>query len=691
MTPTRMTYPPARTDDVVDELHGVAIADPYRWLEDTDAPDTQAWVKAQNELTQGWLSEASERGRITDRLRRLTDHPRAGAPWRRGHRWFQMRNTGLQNQDVLWTMPAADAEGEVLLDPNLLSAGGTVALTALSVTDDGALLAYATSSAGSDWMTWQVRDTETGQELGDLVRWSKFSGAAWAPDNSGFYYAGYDEPDEEAAYEGINLNQKLYFHRLGQPQDADQVVYERPDQPEWGFSPEVSGDGRFVMINVWWGTQPNNRLYVIDLTKDSDTVVPLLDEADASYLFVESQGSTLLLHTDLDAPRGRIIAVDVEHPERDAWQEVVAEDTDTLERASVVGERLLCVYLHHAANQLRLYTLAGEPDGAIDLPGVGAVETVTGRREDRSCCFTFTTFTEPTVVFRHDLDTGSTDVLHRADLGGQVRLVTEQHFVVSNDGEKVPVFVIHRADVAPDGSSAAWLYGYGGFEIPITPTCKNEWLVWAEMGGVLAVANLRGGGEYGQQWYDAGRLEHKQQVFDDAIAVAEWLVDAGWAGAGRVAIHGRSNGGLLAGACLTQRPELFGAAVPEVGVLDMLRFHRFTIGWGWVSDFGSADDATQFRTLLAYSPLHRIQPGTAYPPTLVTTGDHDDRVVPGHSFKFTAALQAAQAGDAPVLIRVETDAGHGVGKPTDKLVAERADVVAFLVRALELNPKPLPR
>ena len=687
MNDARLSYPAARRDDVVDDLHGVAIADPYRWLEDADAPETREWIAAQNELTQAWLADDDEREAIRERLRQLVDHPRAGAPWRRGDRWFQMRNTGLQNQDVLWTMPAADAQGEVLLDPNLLSRDGTVALTGLAVSEDGALVAYATSNAGSDWMTWQVRDTDTGQELGDLVRWSKFSSAAWAPDNSGFWYARYDEPSEEAAYDGVNLNHTLYFHRLGRPQADDVQVYARPDQPEWGFDPEITTDGRFLVINVWWGTQPNNRLYVIDLENDPDTVVPLLDDFDAGYTFVGNVGSVLYLRTDLDAPLGRIIAVDVEQPQREAWQEIVAEDTDTLERARLIGGRILGVYLHHAAHRLRLFTLDGQPDGEIPLDAAGAVDAITGRPDDRTCCFTFTTFTEPTVVFRHDLDSGVTDVLHRADIGSQARLVTEQHFVVSTDGEKVPVFVVHREDVGADGTGAAWLYGYGGFQIPLTPMCRKDWLVWAEMGGVVAVANLRGGGEYGQQWHDAGRLANKQQVFDDAMAVTQWLVDEGWAAERRVAINGGSNGGLLVGACLTQRPDLFGAAVPEVGVLDMLRFHRFTIGWGWASDYGTADDPEQFRWLLAYSPLHRIQPGTAYPPTLVTTGDHDDRVVPGHSFKFAAALQAAQGGDAPVLIRVETDAGHGAGKPTDKIVAERSDVVAFLARALRLGDR----
>ena len=682
---TSLSYPAARLADVVDDYHGTTVADPYRWLEDADAPETRTWIEAQNHLTQQWLGEVEQRAGIRERLRDLTDHPRAGAPWQRGGRWFQLRNTGLQNQDVLWTMPAPDAEGEVLLDPNLLSNDGTVALTGLSVTQDGTLLAYATSEAGSDWMTWQVRDVATGQEVGEAVRWSKFSGAAWAPDNSGFFYAAYDEPAPDAAYDGVNRNQRLFFHRLGSPQSDDRLVYERPDEPEWGFSPEVSDDGRYLIIDVWQGTEPNNRVYLIDLEEDPTEVRPLLDDFDAGYAFAGNDGPVLYFQTDLDAPLRRIIAVDVRAPQRDRWREVVAQSTDTLERTRLIGGQLLGVYLHHATHRLRWFTTGGTPDGEIPLPGLGAVDAITGRRDDRSCCFTFSTFTRPTEVYRYDIDAAQVSLLHRADNGVDAeQLVTEQHFVDSTDGQQVPVFLVRRADATADGTRPVWLYGYGGFQIPITPICKREWLVWLELGGTVAVANLRGGGEYGQQWHDAGRLANKQQVFDDAMAVAQWLQESGWAGPGRVAIHGGSNGGLLAGACLTQRPELFGAVVSEVGVLDMLRFHKFTIGWGWTSDYGNPDDPDQFAWLAAYSPLHRITKGTVYPPTLITTGDHDDRVVPAHSFKFAAALQAAQGGDAPILIRVETDAGHGMGKPTEKVVAERADVVCFLARTLGL-------
>ena len=686
-------YPTARSAEVVDDYHGTKVSDPYRWLEEADAAETREWIVAQNALTDSWLAEVGNREAIRTRLAELTDHPRAGAPWHRGGRWFVLRNTGLQDQDVLWTMDAADAQGSVLLDPNTLSDDGTVALTGVAVSDDGTLLAYATSASGSDWMTWRVRDVERGEDLPDVVEWSKFSTAAWAPDNSGFWYAGYDAPAAEHAYEQVNRDQRLHFHRLGDDAD-DAVVYERPDEPEWGFDPHVTHDGRYLILHVWHGTQPTNRAYYLDLQRPDQGVVKLLDAADAAYDFVGSDGSVLLFRTDLDAPRSRVIAVDIEQPERAHWREVIAEGDDALERMHYIGGRLLGVYLHHAHHRLQWFDRDGRPLDEIGLPTVGAVDEITGRQDDRSWCFSFQTFTEPLRTFCYDLDTATTTPLHDAGLD-LAELVTEQLFV-EHDGVRTPVFLVHRPDVTPDGARPVWLYGYGGFNVPITPICKKEWLVWAELGGVLAVATLRGGGEYGQGWHDDGRLANKQHVFDDAIAVGEWLSrgDAGngrsWTRPDRLAIHGRSNGGLLAGACLTQRPDLWGAAVPEVGVLDMLRFHRFTIGWGWASDYGTADDAEQFAWLHAYSPLHNLRPGTTYPATLITTGDHDDRVVPGHSFKFAAAMQAAQGGEAPVLLRVELSAGHGVGKPTSLLVAERADVVAFLVRALGVEAGPVP-
>jgi prolyl oligopeptidase len=678
-----MRYPDTPTSDQVDDYHGTKVPDPYRWLEDTDSEATRGWIEAQNALTRAWLEQVPTRDAIRRRLTELWDHPRAGAPWHRKQRWFQLRNTGLQNQDVLWTMDAPDAEGRVLLDPNTLSEDGTVALTGAAVSDDGRLLAYATSGAGSDWMTWRVREVDTGRDRDDEIRWSKFSGAAWTADGSGFYYAHYDPPPPGAEYEQRNLDQKLSYHRLGTDQADDELVYARPDEPEWGFSPSVTDDGRYLVVHVWQGTDPRNRVYLADL-EGRGPVTPLIDEFDAAYDLIGSEGDMLLFRTDLDAPLGRIIAVDVTSPERSSWREVVPQGEDRLERARLVGGRIVAAYLHHASHRIRLFTLDGAAAGEVALPGYGSVDAISGRPEDHAFHFTFTTFTAPTAVFRHDIPAAETALVRPpgVDIDAS-RLRTEQVFVTSRDGTRVPMFLVHRADVTPDGRRPTLLYGYGGFDIALTPGFAVSRHVWVERGGVLAIANLRGGGEYGKEWHDAGRLANKQNVFDDAIACAEWLAGAGgWTRPDHLAIQGGSNGGLLVGACMTQRPDLFGACVPEVGVMDMLRFHRFTIGWGWTSDYGCADDPEQFAWLHAYSPLHNLRTGTAYPATLVTTGDHDDRVVPGHSFKFAAALQAAQGGDAPALIRIETQAGHGAGKPTGKLIEERTDVLSFLERAL---------
>ena len=681
-----MRYPPTRTVDQVDDYHGRFVADPYRWLEDTDSDETRAWINAQNEVTGSWLSAVPERDRLRQRLEELWDRPRSGTPWRRGDRWFQLRNTGLQNQDVLWTMDAPDHHGRVLLDPNTLSDDGTVALSGTAVSHDGRLLAYATSRAGSDWLTWRIRVVATGQDLPDVVDWSKFSPAAWTHDGAGFYYARYDEPSAGEAFDETNRNQRLHYHRLGDAQADDRCVHERPDRPDWGFSPQVTDDGRWLVVTVWEGTDPRNRVYVGDLSAGGE-LVPLLDDFDAAYDFVGNDGATFYFATDRDAPRGRVVAVDLGRPDPRHWREVIAQGDDAIEEVRLVGGRLVVVTLHHASHRITVHDLHGGAAHPVPLPELGSVEAVTGRPDDREFFFSFTSFTRPSAVHRHDLAAERTTLLADVQAAAAQELVTEQVFVPSADGTRIPVFLVRRTDVTPGATPEecppALLYGYGGFGIAMTPAFREAWLVWAELGGVLAVAGLRGGGEYGQEWHDAGRGASKQNVFDDAVAVAQWLVETGWTSSRRLAITGGSNGGLLAGACITQRPDLFAAAVIEVGVLDMLRFHRFTIGWAWASDYGCADNADDFATLIAYSPLHNLRPGTAYPATLVTTGDHDDRVVPGHSFKFAAALQAATNGDAPALIRIETDAGHGAGKPTSKRIAERADVVAFLVHTLD--------
>jgi prolyl oligopeptidase len=680
---SRLPYPTPPTADQVDDYHGRRIADPYRPLEDADAPATRTWIAAENALTERVLAGVEARPAIRRRLAELFDHPRVGAPWRRGDRWFQLRNTGLQDQDVLWTADAPGAEGRVLLDPNGLNAEGTTALADVVVSESGELVACATSDAGSDWRTWTVRRAATGEALPDRIPWSKFSSAAWTHDDAGFFYGRFPEPAAAAAFEAPNRDMELRYHRLGTNPAEDCLVFSTPGEPEWGFNPEVSDDGRLLVVSVWRGTDPESRIYIADLSNGVEAAVvrPLLDAADAGYETIAAIDGTLYLLTDLDAPLGRVVAVDVADPVPS--REVIPEGADALERACLAGGRLALVYLQDAHHRLAIVELDGRHVVDVDLPGIGTIVELAGRRPDEELFLTFMTFAAPRSLLAVRMLDGAVREVGRPALAWDPdAFVSEQVVVTSADGTPVPLFLARRRDVTPTGEVPTLLYGYGGFGISVGPAFRPEWLAWMERGGLLAVAALRGGGEYGKAWHDAGRLANKQHVFDDFAAGARWLAASGWTSAARIGISGRSNGGLLVGASITQHPELFGAAIAEVGVMDMLRFHRFTIGWGWTSDYGSADDPAQFRTLLAYSPLHNIRPGVACPPTLVTTGDHDDRVVPGHSFKFAAALQAAQDGEAPVLIRIETDAGHGLGKPVHKQLDERADVLTFLELAL---------
>jgi prolyl oligopeptidase len=678
-----LDYPAAPTTDQVDDHHGTPIADPYRPLEDSDAPETRAWIEAQNRLTEQVLGASGARGAIRDRLAEVWDHPRAGAPWRRGGAWFQLRNTGLQDQDVLWVADEPAADGRVLLDPNELSADGTTALAAAEASESGRLLAYATSDAGSDWRTWAIRDVATGRDLPDRIAWSKFTSAAWTHDEEGFFYGRYPEPPAGAAYDAPNRTMELAYHRVGSPATDDRVVLVRADEPEWGYEPMVTDGGRLLVITVWRGTDPENRLAVADLSAGAEAaeVRMVLPEADARYEPIAAVDGTLFLLTDRGAQLGSVVALDPAEPR--GLREVVGEGPDAIEQVRLVGDRLAVVTLHHAHHRLTIFDLEGRHVADVALPGIGTITELAGRREDSELFLAFATFVAPPVVLAVRMADGAVREVGRPALAWDPDdYVSEQVFVTSADGTRVPLFLTRRRDRQPDGETPTLLYGYGGFQVPIGPTFKPEWLAWMERGGLLAVASLRGGGEYGTAWHDAGRLANKQNVFDDFAACARWLGGSGWTRPGRIGISGRSNGGLLVGASITQHPELFGAAAAEVGVLDMLRFHRFTIGWGWTSDYGSADDPEGFRTLLAYSPLHNVRPGTRYPPTLITTGDHDDRVVPGHSFKFAAALQAAQSGPGPTVIRIDTDAGHGLGKPVRKLIEERADVLAFLDLAL---------
>ena len=684
-----LQYPAARRSDVVDDYHGTRVPDPYRWLEDPDSPESQAWIEAENRLTSAYLGAIPERAAIRERLTKLWNYPKYGAPFRKAHRYFFFKNDGLQNQSVLYKQTSLAASPETLLDPNLLSEDGTVALSTLAVSEDGRLLAYGTSASGSDWEEFRVRDVATARDLPDHLKWIKFSGASWTKDGAGFFYSRYPEPADKALTD-VNRFQRLYYHRLGADQAQDVLIYERPDQPDWGMNAEVTDDGRYALLQVWLGTDRRNRVYYLDL-KDAKhpqvagEVVRLLDDFDASYAFVGNDGPVFYFHTDLDAPRKRVLAIDIRRPARSNWREIIPQGPDVLEAVHIIHDTFVALYMHDAASRLRLLALDGRPVKDLELPTLGSVGAISGERKDDEVFYAFTSFLYPTTIFRYDFKTGATSVFKAPTIDFDPSgYETKQVFYSSKDGTRVPMFITYKKGLPLDGSNPTYLYGYGGFNISLTPSFSVAMLPWLEMGGVYAVPNLRGGGEYGEEWHQAGMLDKKQNVFDDFIAAAEYLIAQRYTSTPKLAIAGGSNGGLLVGAVMTQRPELFGAALPAVGVMDMLRFHKFTIGWAWVTDYGSADSAAQFPYLYKYSPLHNIKPGTPYPATLITTADHDDRVVPGHSFKFTATLQAAQAGPQPVLIEIETKAGHGAGKPTSKQIEEQADRLAFLVKNLRM-------
>jgi prolyl oligopeptidase len=574
----------------------------------------------------------------------------------------------------------------VLLDPNTLSEDGTVSLSGMAVSENGAYLAYGLSSAGSDWVEWYVRDIATGVDTDDRLQWVKFSGASWSHDHQGFFYSRYDEPDETTKLEAVNYYQKLYYHRLGTPQGDDVLVYDRPDQKEWGFGGGVTEDGRYLIISVWKGTDPNNLVFYKDLSAPDSPVVELITEFEASYSFVDNEGPLFWFRTDLEAPKGRLIAIDIAQPERGAWQEIIPESDDTLEGVGLLNHQFVADYLKDAYTTIRIFSLTGELVREVALPGIGSAGGFDGKRGDTETFYSFTSFTVPSAIYRYDMVTGQSTLYRQPEVDfDPSAYTTTQVFYESKDGTRVPMFITHKTGLELNGQNPTLLYGYGGFSISLTPAFSVGNLVWMEMGGIYAVPNLRGGGEYGEEWHQAGTKLHKQTVFDDFIAAAEWLMAAGYTSPAKLAIMGGSNGGLLVGACMTQRPDLFAAALPAVGVMDMLRFNQFTIGWAWESDYGSPQNEEEFRALYVYSPLHNLKPGTAYPATLITTADHDDRVVPAHSFKFAAALQAAHQGEAPVLIRIETKAGHGAGKPTAKVIEEVADKWAFLAANLGME------
>ena len=685
MSSQGLSYPPTRQGQQSDIYHGIEVKDPYRWLEDPDSEETKAWVREQNQVTTDYLSQISSREGIKSRLTELWNYEKYSSPFKRGERYFYFKNDGLQNQSVLYTLQSLDGEPSVLLDPNQLSEDGTIALSGIAISDNGQYLAYGLSTAGSDWVEYFVKDIITGEQLSDHLKWIKFSGASWTKDHQGFFYSRYAEPNEATKLEDVNYFQKLYYHRLGTEQVVDILIYERSDQKEWGFAGDVTEDGKYLIISVWLGTDSKNLVFYKNLAEPESEVVELISEFEASYSVIDNDGDRFWVKTDLDAPRGRVIEINLEQPEKANWQEIIPESPETLRGIGLLNNQFVASYLKDARSQVKIFALDGSFIREVKLPGIGSAGGFGGKRADTETFYTFTSFTTPATIYSYDMVTGESKVFRQPQVDfNPGDYLTEQVFCPSKDGTAIPLFITYKKGIKLDGNNPCYLYGYGGFNISLTPSFSVSNLVWLEMGGVYVMANLRGGGEYGEAWHQAGMKERKQNVFDDFIGAATWLIEQNYTSSRKIAIAGGSNGGLLVGACMSQRPDLFAAALPAVGVMDMLRFHKFTIGWAWCAEYGNPDDKTDFSTLYSYSPLHNLKAGTAYPATMITTADHDDRVVPAHSFKFAATLQAAHEGSNPVLIRIETKAGHGAGKPTTKIIEEVADKWAFLVDNLQI-------
>jgi prolyl oligopeptidase len=690
---SRIAYPQIRRIDHVDDYHGVKVADPYRWLEEDvrKSKDVASWVAAENEVTFAYLKAIPEREPIKKRLTELWNYERYSAPHKVAGKYYFTKNDGLQNQSVLYVTDTLHGEPRLVLDPNTWSKDGTVALAGIAFSDDGKYLAYGVAEAGSDWQTWSVLNLTTGKRLDDEVKWVKYSAASWTKDGMGFFYSRYDEPKKDSGHSGsvfhsLTFNQKVYYHRVGTPQAEDVLVYRRPDHPDWGFHAGVSEDGRYMVLTTHVGTAHKNRIAYKDLAEPYGMLVDLIDNFDNEYSFVGNDGPVFFFKTDLEAPRGRLIAVDTRKPDKANWQEIISQAKEALSSVDLVGNLFVADYLKDARTQVKMYALDGAFVREVEFPGIGSAAGFGGKRTDTETFYTFSSFATPPTIYRYDMITGRSTAFRQSSVKFHPEdYEVKQVFYTSKDGTRVPLFITHRKGLKLDGENPTLLYGYGGFAIPMTPRFSVAWLGWLDMGGVMAVANLRGGSEYGEDWHLAGTKLRKQNVFDDFIAAAEWLIANKYTSTPKLAIQGGSNGGLLVGACMTQRPDLFGACLPAVGVMDMLRFHKFTAGRFWTDDYGSSDKPEEFKALHAYSPYHNLKEGVSYPPTLVTTADTDDRVVPGHSFKFAAQLQHCQAGSAPVLIRIETRAGHGAGKPTAKMIEELADEYAFLVKNLHMK------
>lgn len=681
----KASYPSARRDALVEKLHGFDVADPYRWMEDIDSPETRKWVEAQAKMAGEYLSKLPRRASFLQRLRVLQDYDKTSVPSVVAGRLFYSRKKGLQNQAVVyWQEDKAGAEEKVLLDPNALSKDGTVALSGFDVTDDGKVMAYAVSEAGSDWQTVRIRDIDTAKDREDVIRWVKFSRPNWSRDGKGFYYSRFAEPKPGEALKAANFNQKAYHHTAGQTQDKDRLVYERPDHPTWGIHVGETEDGKYLTIFISEGTKAENNFFYRDLSKGPDSpVVELLTNFEHDWSFLGNEGTRFFFLTTHKAPNRRVVVIDITKPEPANWQEIVPEGKSVIESASVIGRRVFVQRLVDAHDDVSVYDLAGKETDKLKLPNFGTAGGFGGRFDDKETFYAVTGFDTPGAIYRYNVDAAKSTLHEETKVAFDTKdIAVEQFWFASKDGTKVPMFVVRKKATQKNGELPVMLYAYGGFNHSLTPAFSASRIAWLEAGGVYAQVNLRGGGEFGQAWHEAGMKDHKQRVFDDFISAGEFLIQDGWTKPSRLAISGGSNGGLLVGACLLQRPDLFGCALPAVGVMDMLRFHKFTIGHAWQEEYGFPDKADDFKVLRAYSPLHNVKPGVKYPATMVLTGDHDDRVFPAHSFKFAAELQQAQAGTAPVLLRVDLRAGHGAGKPTAKQLEEIADMYAFAWNAL---------
>ena len=684
---SKIHYPTAKKTDTVDVYFGHQVADPYRWLEDDNSPETEAWVEAENKITFDYLSKIPFRNKLEEHLKEIWNYPKYRVPFKKGNRYFLFKNDGIQNQDVLYMMNDLESEPELLLDPNTLSKDGTIALADVSVSKDGKYLAYSISSGGSDWNEIYVMEIDTRRLLNDHIEWVKFSGISWK--GNGFFYSAYDEPDEEDVLSGQNRFHKVYYHRLDTPQAEDLLVFNNPEKPLRNYHGYATEDEQFIII-VETESTSGNALYAAKAGNIGKMEFKkLADGFDYDYMVIGHMGDELIVQTNDHAPKGKVIKIDMANPAPEYWLDLIPEKEDVLEMSGIIGGKIYTQYLKNASNRAYFYTLEGDFDRELELPGIGTITEINGEKNDHVAFYGFSSFTVPSNIYTYNVEEGTSELYKKSELdfnGDDYE--THQVFFESKDGTQVPMFLVHKKGLKRDGNNPVLMYGYGGFNISLTPGFRISRMAFLEQGGMFVMVNLRGGGEYGEAWHKAGMKMNKQNVFDDFIYAAKYLIKEKYTSSEKLAIIGGSNGGLLVGACMTQKPELFRVAVPIVGVMDMLRYHRFTIGWAWASDYGRSDESEEmFQYLLSYSPLHNIKQGVDYPATLAITADHDDRVVPAHTFKFMATLQEKNSGKNPVLIRIETRAGHGAGKPTSKQIEEAADIYSFIMFNLGMNPE----